>query len=123
MSRKNDNIDLIDKHIGKKIYELRLAKGMSRQELGDKIFVTHQQCQKYEKGTNRISAGRLVLIARVMNKPIEYFYEDVEGTEAPELKTSHQRMCIEVSRNFMKIKNSIYQDAVNNLVKTLAKDS
>lgn len=123
MSRKNDSIDLIDKHIGKKIYELRLAKGMSRQELGEKILVTHQQCQKYEKGTNRISAGRLMLIARVMNKPIEYFYEDVEGTEPPELKTSHQRMCIEVSRNFMKIKNSIYQDAVNNLVKTLSKDS
>ena len=122
MARKNDNIDMIDKYIGKKIYELRLARGMSRQALGARIDVTHQQCQKYEKGTNRISAGRLMLISKVLDKPIEYFYADIDNAQAPELRTIHQRMCIEVSRNFMKIKNSIYQDAVNHLVKTLAKD-
>lgn len=121
MARKNQSINLIDKHIGKTIYELRLASGMSRQELGQKIGVTHQQCQKYEKGTNRISAGRLVLVARVLNKPVEYFYKGVGATEAPEIQTHHQRMCIEVSRNFMKIDSAIYQDAINNLIKTLAK--
>lgn len=121
MSRKNNSIDLIDKHIGKTIHELRLASGMSRQELGEKIGVTHQQCQKYEKGTNRISAGRLVLVAKVLNKPVEYFYQTIGDSNAPDLKTHHQRMCIEVSRNFMKIRSAVYQDAINNLVKTLAK--
>jgi transcriptional regulator with XRE-family HTH domain len=123
MARKNNNIDIIDKYIGNKIYELRLARGMSRQELGQKVGVTHQQCQKYEKGTNRISAGRLMLIAKVLNKSIEYFYESVDATSAPEMRTNHQRMCIEVSRNFMRIENSVYQDAVNHLVKTLAKEA
>lgn len=122
MSRKNQNIDHIDIHIGQKIYQLRLAQGLSRQELGEKIGVTHQQCQKYEKGTNRISAGRLALIAKVLNKNISYFYQDIDN-EVPEIKTHHQRMCIEVARNFMKIKNSIYQDAVNTLVKSLAEES
>ncbi len=124
MKELNTKLELIDQHIGKKIYELRLARGMSRQELGQKIGVTHQQCQKYEKGTNRITAGRLMLIAKVLNKSIDYFYENiVEETSIPEVRTIHQRMCIEVSRNFMKIRNSVYQDAVNNLVKILAKEA
>ncbi len=122
MARKNNDINHIDTHIGQKIYSLRLAMGMSRQELGDQIGVTHQQCQKYEKGTNRISAGRLALIAKVLNKPIDYFYSDI-NKDVESVITHHQRMCIELSRNFMKIKNSIYQDAVNTLVKTLANDT
>ncbi len=122
MARKNSEIDNIDRNIGNKIYQLRLAKGISRQELGDKIGVTHQQCQKYEKGLNRVSAGRLALIAKVLNKDITYFYENVEKP-AQEKNTHHQRMCIEVSRNFMKIRNSIHQDAVNTLVKSLANEN
>ncbi len=121
MVRKNDDINHIDTHIGQKIYSLRLAMGMSRQELGDQIGVTHQQCQKYEKGTNRVSAGRLALIAKVLNKPIDYFYSDI-NKDVESVSTHHQRMCIELSRNFMKIKSSIYQDAVNTLVKTLAEE-
>lgn len=120
MSRRNKSIDIIDKHIGKKMYELRLASGLSRQELGTKVGVTHQQCQKYEKGTNRISAGRLMLIAKVLGKPVEYFYSDIKQNKPVEIKTTHQRMCIEVSRNFMRIKSPVYQDAVNTLVRTLA---
>jgi transcriptional regulator with XRE-family HTH domain len=122
MVRKNDDIKHIDTHIGQKIYSLRLAMGMSRQELGDRIGVTHQQCQKYEKGTNRVSAGRLVLIAKVLNKPIDYFYSDIDK-EVESVTTHHQRMCIEISRNFMKIKSSMHQDAVNTLVKTLADEA
>ena len=121
MARKNNDINHIDTHIGQKIYSLRLAMGMSRQELGDQIGVTHQQCQKYEKGTNRVSAGRLALIAKALNKPIDYFYADI-NKDVESVITHHQRMCIELSRNFMKIKNSIYQDAVNTLIKTLAND-
>lgn len=123
MARRNLDINIIDSHIGKKIYELRLASGLSRQELGEKIGVTHQQCQKYEKGTNRVSAGRLVLIAKVLNKPAEYFFDGITETAQPQEKIQNQRLCIEVSRNFMKIKSSVYQDAVSTLVKTLAKDT
>lgn len=122
MARRHQDIDHIDAHIGHKIYKLRLAQGLSRKELGEKIGVTHQQCQKYEKGTNRIAAGRLALIAKVLNKDISYFYEDLDHV-APKSDTHHQRMCIEVARNFMKIRSSIYQSAVNTLVKTLADET
>ena len=107
-----------------KIFELRLARGLSRQELGDKIGVTHQQCQKYEKGVNRISAGRLMLIAKVLDKPIEYFFVDANiNKKISPINTEHQRMCMEISRNFMKIRNEHHKDAINTLVKSLVDQS
>ncbi len=121
MARKNDYISEIDQFIGGKIYSLRLAKGLSRQQLSKSIGVTHQQLQKYEKGTNRISVGRLVLIAKALEKDTSYFYDGLEQASQEPIMTQHQRMCIEISRNFMKIENSDHQSAVNNLVKSLSK--
>ncbi len=123
MARKNDYIQEIDQFIGKKIYSLRLAKGLSRQQLAEVIGVTHQQLQKYEKGSNRISVGRLVLISRALDSSINYFYEGLEGKEVEPMLTQHQRMCIEVSRNFMKIRSPEHQNAVNTLVRSLVKES
>lgn len=124
MARKNDYIQKIDQFIGEKIYSLRLAKGLSRQQLADVIEVTHQQLQKYEKGVNRISIGRLVLIAKALDKTIDYFYEGLEGANNIEpVLTQHQRMCIEVSRNFMKIRNPEHQQAVNALIRSLIKET
>ncbi|HJD60555.1 MAG TPA: helix-turn-helix domain-containing protein [Rickettsia endosymbiont of Omalisus fontisbellaquei] len=122
MGRKNDIIQRIDSFIGKKIYSLRLAKGLSRQQLADEIDVTHQQLQKYEKAINRISIGRLVLIAEALDKNIDYFFEELEEANKPQpVCTQHQRMCIEVSRNFMKIQSTEEQQAVNSLVKCLSR--
>ena len=122
MARKNDYIVEVDKYIGGKIYSLRLAQGFSRQQLSQIIGVTHQQLQKYEKGTNRISVGRLVLIAKALSKDTSYFYEGLEAANSEPVVTQHQRMCIEVSRNFMKIENTEHQNAVNTLVKSLARE-
>lgn len=123
MARKNDYIQEIDQFIGKKIYSLRLAKGLSRQQLAEVIGVTHQQLQKYEKGSNRISVGRLVLIARALDSTINHFYEGLESKEVEPMLTQHQRMCIEVSRNFMKIRSPEHQNAVSTLVRSLVKQS
>lgn len=122
MARKNEYIQEIDKFIGGKVYSLRLGRGLARQQLADLIGVTHQQLQKYEKGTNRISAGRLVLIAKALREDINYFYAGLDSGHKEKILTQHQRMCIEVSRNFMKIKNAEYQDSVNNLIRILAKN-
>lgn len=123
MARKNDYIQEVDQFIGEKIYSLRLAKGLSRQQLSDVIGVTHQQLQKYEKGTNRISVGRLVLIAKALGKTVNYFYDGLDSQSSEPILTQHQRMCIEVSRNFMKIRNAEHQNAVNSLVRSLVKES
>ena len=120
MARKSDYLTKIDKIIGDKIYSLRLAKGLSRIQLAEAIEVTHQQLQKYEKGLNRISLGRLIIAAKALDKNIGYFLEKIEEEgETGKTITQHQRMCIEVSRNFMKISNPKYQEVVNSLVKVL----
>lgn len=125
MARKVDYIEQIDKYIGSKIQELRLAHGLSRQELGAKIEVTHQQLQKYEMGINRVSAGRLALIAKYLGTSVATFYEGLDDqlsvTSSDVDFNQNQRMCIEVSRNFMKIKNLEHKEAVNSLVRILAK--
>lgn len=123
MARQNEYIAQVDKFIGNKIYSLRLSKGLSRQQLADTIGVTHQQLQKYEKGVNRIAVGRLVLIAKALGKSVEFFYEGLDKGEVEPTLTKHQRMCIEVSRNFMKINSPEHQAAVNSLVKSLVKQS
>ena len=118
MARKSEFTEKVDIIIGMKIHELRIAMGLSRQQLALRINVTHQQLQKYEKGTNRISAGRLASIAKALRKPVAYFFDEIDQTHA--MPTQHQRMCIEVSRNFMRIKSPMHQNAVNLLVRTLA---
>ena len=63
-----------DMEIGRKIRALRLERGLSQSGLADGIGLTFQQVQKYEKGTNRVSAGRLHRIAELLNVPITFFY-------------------------------------------------
>jgi transcriptional regulator with XRE-family HTH domain len=121
MARKNDYIAEVDKYIGKRIHSLRLALGLSRQQLSEEIGVTHQQLQKYEKGTNRLTVGRLMLIGKALSKDISYFYEGFKEDNKTPIRTQHQRMCIEVSRNFMKLNSPEKQDAIHKLVKSLVK--
>src|SRR4051812_46558389 len=66
-----------DVEIGRKIRALRLERGLSQSGLADGIGLTFQQVQKYEKGTNRVSAGRLHRIAEMLNTPIMFFYGDM----------------------------------------------
>lgn len=121
MARKNEFTERVDMIIGMKIHELRISMGLSRQQLAEKIGVTHQQLQKYEKGTNRISAGRLAAIAKSLKKPVSFFFEGIDS-DTDVLPTQHQRMCIEVSRNFLRIKSPMHQNAINLLVRTLAEN-
>jgi transcriptional regulator with XRE-family HTH domain len=63
-----------DVEIGRKIRALRLQRGMSQSQLAEAIGLTFQQVQKYEKGANRVSAGRLQQIADVLGVPVTFFY-------------------------------------------------
>lgn len=67
---------LVDVEIGSRVKLARKISGLSQQQLGDVAGITFQQIQKYERGQNRISASRLVEIAKALNKPVAYFYGD-----------------------------------------------
>jgi transcriptional regulator with XRE-family HTH domain len=64
-----------DRHIGSQIKARRNAIGMSQEKLGDMLGLTFQQVQKYEKGMNRVGAGRLLDIGTILQVPVTYFYE------------------------------------------------
>src|SRR5881227_470407 len=63
-----------DVEIGRKIRALRLERGLSQSGLAVGTDLTFQQVQKYEKGTNRVSAGRLQRTADMLNTPVMFFY-------------------------------------------------
>ena len=72
MSRKGPNS--IDKIVGQNIRMHRLAKGLSQTELGERLGLTFQQVQKYEKGSNRVGSGRLFEIAGVLGVNVTVFF-------------------------------------------------
>ena len=65
----------IDKHIGQRVRMRRALIGMSQERLGELLGITFQQVQKYEKGTNRISASRLHDVARVLGVEVPFFFQ------------------------------------------------
>ena len=109
----------IDDHVGGRIRERHIMLGLTQQQLAEMIGVSYQQAHKYERGVNRVSAGRLFEIARALNAPITYFYEGI-GEEGPPQITLHQRMQLEIARNFSEIRNEKHQEAVSQLARALA---
>ncbi len=67
----------IDVHVGARLRQRRTLMGMSQTNLGDVLGVSFQQVQKYENGANRISASRLFALSRVLDVPVEYFFDDM----------------------------------------------
>lgn len=72
MARKTDDLD---QHIGLKLRMLRIKNNITQKDLAQKLDITFQQIQKYEKAVNRISASRLYDIALKMDVDIHYFFE------------------------------------------------
>ena len=109
----------IDKHVGNRIRERRILLGYTQQQMATLIGVTYQQAHKYERGINRISAGRLYSIASALNVPINYFFENLAAPNS-ENSSPRQRMCLEMARNFSQIENEHHQDALSHLARALS---
>jgi transcriptional regulator with XRE-family HTH domain len=68
----------IDAHVGQRLRARRIALGLSQGELGRRLGLTFSQVQKYEKGVNRIGAGRLYHAASLLGVPVQYFFEGLQ---------------------------------------------
>ena len=124
----------IDVQVGNRVRIRRMLIGMSQERLGDLLGLTFQQVQKYEKGANRIGAGRLFEVARILNVPIDFFYEGVEnrlagqpGMAEPESAPPVMAFVssgegLQLSLAFMKIKDPKVRKRVLDLVKSLAEE-
>ena len=71
----------IDIHVGSRVRLRRMMQGISQEKLGEDLGLTFQQVQKYEKGVNRIGAGRLFEIAQILDVPVQFFYDDFQSDE------------------------------------------
>jgi transcriptional regulator with XRE-family HTH domain len=69
--------DSVDVHVGQRLRVRRSLLGLSQEKLADSIGLTFQQIQKYERGMNRISAGRLYQFSKVLDVPVSYFYDSL----------------------------------------------
>jgi transcriptional regulator with XRE-family HTH domain len=112
-----------DIEVGQRIRARRMAKGMSQTELGSLLGVTFQQVQKYEKGVNRVGAGRLVRVAEALDVPVSFFFGATDaGSEDTRailgfLDTSYS---LRLLRAFSRIPHGEVQRAVVDLVESIA---
>jgi transcriptional regulator with XRE-family HTH domain len=109
----------MDLHVGARIGERRILLGLSLQALAELIGVTYQQIHKYEKGINRLAAGRLYQIAQALDVEVGYFFEGVE-TESAIRPNPQQRMLLELARNFVALPSRRHQEALCTLARVLA---
>jgi transcriptional regulator with XRE-family HTH domain len=76
---KTDANLVVDKHVGSRVRMRRVMLGVTQEALAGALGVTFQQVQKYEKGTNRISASRLQHISQILQVPAPFFFEGAPG--------------------------------------------
>ena len=125
----------IDAQVGNRVRLRRMLIGMSQERLGELLGLTFQQVQKYEKGVNRIGAGRLFEVSRILGVPIDYFYEGVNGQMAGAMQASgtspesppimefvSSGEGLQLSLAFMRIKDPKVRKRVLDLVKSLVEE-
>ena len=74
----------VDSHVGARIRARRVEMSMSQTNVADRLGLTFQQVQKYERGYNRVSASRLYDLTEILDVDIAYFFEGFNDTEIPE---------------------------------------
>lgn len=136
------HVNPIDGQVGNRLRVRRVTMGMSQEKLGERVGLTFQQIQKYEKGANRIGAGRLFELAHILGVPVNYFYDDVLDQISPEggpqesahahvQESAHAHVMeflasnegVQLSLAFMAIKDSKVRRRILDLVKALADEN
>ena len=122
----------IDRHVGGRVRLRRTLIGMSQEQLGHKLGVTFQQVQKYEKGSNRVSASRLWQVARILGVPISFFFDQATDVSDPQLEgladsgqseindVTQSTESLVLLRHFTQIPDPAIRRAVVDLARTLA---
>ncbi len=120
-----------DVYVGSRVRMRRKMLGLSQEKLGERLGITFQQIQKYEKGTNRIGASRLQQLSTVLDVPVSYFFPDAPQPGEPDgmreegaqdfvmefLTTSEG---LELNRAFARIRDAKVRRKVIDLVRSLA---
>ena len=108
-------------HVWARIRQRRIMLGLTQPQIADLIGVTYQQAHKYEKGMNRVAAGRLYSIAQALGVEVSYFYLGLQTSDhfAP---SPQQRMLLDLARNYLNIQAPEHRAAILALARALAED-
>jgi transcriptional regulator with XRE-family HTH domain len=111
----------IDRFLGHRIKQLRLLARMSQQQVAHQLGVSPQQMHKYEKGTDRVSTGQLLVIAQTLEVAVADLFDGYASDGLPEapLDPETTQMLLEVRRSFLKLAPK-HQDALVRLARALA---
>lgn len=122
----------MDVHVGSRVRLRRMLLGMSQEKLGEQLGLTFQQVQKYEKGINRIGAGRLHDLSRVLGVPVGFFYEEAPGVESGMAGFAEQpdesyvieflgsREGLELNKAFVRVQDPKVRRSIIEMVRALA---
>ncbi len=78
-TKTKGSANAVDEHVGQRLRMRRMLLGLTQEQVGDKIGLTFQQIQKYERGANRIGASRLYAISNALEVPVSFFFQDMPG--------------------------------------------
>jgi transcriptional regulator with XRE-family HTH domain len=122
--------DLIDRHVGRRVRMRRLVVGISQEKLGEALGITFQQIHKYERGTDRIGAGRLQQIAKALGVSIKFFFEGLPHGRRRDVVASDGSLAnflstpegVRLTRAFIRVANPKVRRQFISLVKAIAED-
>ena len=117
----------VDAHVGSRLRQRRMLLGISQEQLAEMLGLTFQQVQKYERGTNRISASRLFQLARSLDTPITWFFEEIESDRGAkpagdETDPMSRRETLELVRVYSRIDDRKVRKKLYEMAKALAED-
>ena len=115
-----------DVHIGRRLRQARLARGLSQDVLGKKLGITYQQVQKYESGVNRIGGSRLWDLCCLLEVPVGFFFEGLPGAEGTDDAQGDQhaatlsRRCLTLAREIESIRDETIKMRIASLIRAIA---
>jgi transcriptional regulator with XRE-family HTH domain len=116
----------VDRHVGLRLRMRRRSLGWSQDKLADALSITFQQIQKYERGSNRVSASKLWEAAQALRTPVAWFYEGLAETGADSESTAAGFLLtpegIEIARTFPLIRDVRTRRKILELVRALTPD-
>ncbi|MCY1327608.1 helix-turn-helix protein [compost metagenome] len=115
------NPNEVDVTVGRNVRRIRNMIGMSQETLAAKLGLTFQQVQKYEKGTNRISASKLVAISHALDCSIAQLFADVDASTNSVPLPHVSLAALKLASEFDKIASDAQRSAVTKLVASLAR--
>lgn len=107
----------MDIQIGRRIRERRWLLGLSQEKLAKRVGLKFQQVQKYETAGSKVSASRLLLIARALEVPVSYFFE-TENSPEPKVDAALNRDAAEFAHYFMRLPEA-QRERLSDLVRAI----